>query len=260
MYAVEIIPGQRLDVGVREHCRCPLIFPDFRRDIGGETDRDAGMIGLDDRAGAALVVRVGIGMEESDRDRFDAVIRERLRGRRNAGLVQGLQHGSIEPQPLNGFQAAFARRERLRLLDMDVVEFVLPLPPDLDDIPEACGRNQAGPGALAFDKGVGEQRRRMHHPADFASRNGVLGNHLADAVQDGSGRVVMGREEFSGEQPVVRVVIDDDIRERAADVYAQRIACSHCGGSPFANRKAKMLALILRRRKPLDRMRAEVAP
>ena len=103
-----------------------------------------------------------------DGDRLDARLEQRLDDARGLRDVQWLDHLAVDVQPLGDLGAQPARHQRLRLLPGEVVEAADPQPPDLQDVPEPSGGDQAGPRALVLQDGV----RRDGGPVDDCDRVG----------------------------------------------------------------------------------------
>ena len=70
----QIAVHQGLHIGVGAGGDGARIFAQFRDHIGGQRDEQVRKFAFDQRARGLLVRRIGIGMQEADRDRFDAVI------------------------------------------------------------------------------------------------------------------------------------------------------------------------------------------
>ena len=175
---------------------------------------------LDALAGAALVLRVGIGVEEADRDRVDPDPREpghRLVERR---LVERLQHFAVRPHPLPRLEPPVARDQRRRLRDGEVVELVLALASNLEGVPKPPGGDEPGARALALDEGVGEEGGRVHHALHRPGIEALLREEPGDPLLRPPGRVVVGGKDLARDGPFRTP--HHDVGERPADVDPDR--------------------------------------
>ena len=138
-----------------------------------------------------------------------------------ARLVEGHAHAAVDGDALRHLQAPAARHQRGGLDDLDVVELVLALAPDLERVAEALGRDEPGRRALALDQGVGEERGRVHHAADVGGGDVALGQQPVDAGHHARRGVGVRGQLLVARLPAAARVVDDDIGERAADVDPQ---------------------------------------
>ena len=170
----QVALGQRLDVGVDDGRGGALVLADLRRHVDRGRQREIGEALGDELDRLPLVARVGVGVQEDDGERGDALGRQLGRGLQHGALVEGRAHAAVDGHPLRHLQAPAARHQRRRLDDLDVVELVLALAPDLQRVAEALGGDEPGRRALALDQRIGEERRGMHHAADVGGGNRAL--------------------------------------------------------------------------------------
>ena len=85
---VQIGRDDRDGAGVDRHRRRALELPQLARHVGRDRDVRLRVLLQDDLAGAALVVRVGVGMEEAERDGADAEGRDPARHLARGFFVQ----------------------------------------------------------------------------------------------------------------------------------------------------------------------------
>jgi hypothetical protein len=77
--------------------------------------------------GLPLVGRVGVGMQEDDCRRGDALRRQPGCCGKHGILVEGNAHAAVHRHPLRYLQPQVARHQRSRLHDPDVAELILAL-------------------------------------------------------------------------------------------------------------------------------------
>ena len=120
-----------------------------------------------DGGGAALVIGVGVGVQEADRHRLDPFPGQLHAGLADRPLVQLLQHLAARVQALPHLEPQAPLDQGLRQLEEQVVDVVASLAADLQGVPEAGGRQQAGARSLALDQGVGDQGGSVNQPLDL---------------------------------------------------------------------------------------------
>ena len=125
-----------------------------------ETATSGQLLG-EDRADPLLVDRVGVGVQQADRDRLDALLGERPGDRPDRVLVERDEHLAVPVEPFRDPEAQRPRDERDGLLELDVVQRRPDLAADLEDVAEALGRDQRGPRDLALDDRVGRHGRAV---------------------------------------------------------------------------------------------------
>ena len=223
-HGVQVLAGQRLDVGVGHRGRGALVLADLRGDLVGGRHRGLRMPAGDQGGGPGLVAGVRVGVQEHDRDRRDAGVDQPLRPRRDLADVELAGHRAVGAEALGDLQPQVARHQRLRPGDVEVVQLELALATDLERVGEAGGGDETGDGAAALDERVGEERRGVHHPRELAGRQAMLPQQRVDAGRDGARRIVVGGEDLAVELTPAGVVVHHDVGERAADVDAERVA------------------------------------
>ena len=110
-----------------------------------------------DRGGAALVRRVGVGVQETDADRGDALLAEEARRGADARLVERPQLLAEEIEPPADLADIAKRHDAFRLHPEIRVAVALGyrLTGDFEDVAEALGDDQAETGDLALQQRVG---------------------------------------------------------------------------------------------------------
>ena len=220
----QVAVGQRLDEGVGHGGRCPLEFAD----LGGHLVRGGHVeVGTSRRHEAGrlhLVPRICIGVQEHDGHRRHSCPRQVLRPRGHRHRVEWLAHAPIGAHPLRNFQPQVPGHQRRRALDVDVVQLVLALPPDLQGVGEAGGGEQARHRSLALDEGIGEEGGGMHHARDVRRVHSALSEQPRYPGGHGARRVVGRGEDLAVDLVSPLVIVDDEVGEGAADVDAERVA------------------------------------
>jgi hypothetical protein len=152
---VEVPGHQRHDVDVGARGRGPLVLADLRHDLRRAGHGHGGQQFGAEVFQSALVDRVAVGVQETDRDGLDAGVFEPGDGGAGVRLVKGSQHAAVGHDALPDLEPQVARHQRRRLVDEEVVHVVAALAPDLDRVAEARRREKPRPGALALDERVG---------------------------------------------------------------------------------------------------------
>ena len=176
-----------------------------------------------DLPGAALMVRVGVGMEEAECDgadveRFDAA--RRLAG---ACLVKRAQHLACVTDSLGNLEAQMPRDDRLRLDPLEVVHAGVVGAHDLEHIPKPPGGDQRGLRQLPLEQRVEHDGRAVHEIIDIGERDGSLrlrarvGQDPLDAAQH-TFLEVAGRRQGLGNMHATAGIQEHQVGEGAADV------------------------------------------
>ena len=132
-------------------------------------------------------------------------------------------HGAVDQDPLVDLEAEVARRDRPRPLHVEVVHVVAVLAGDLDRVAEALGRDERGPGALALDEGVREERGAVEDVRHLAGGHARRAEDGLDPRDHGVVRPVGGGEHLADlERPAV-LAGEDQVGEGAADVRAHAV-------------------------------------
>jgi len=167
---------------------------------------------------------VHVRVQERHGDRLDAELFQLARHPGELRFLQRLEHLATRIQALVHRQAVAGRDQRLRQLDVEVVDVVAPLAADVEHVGVAGGRDERRARAFAFDERVRDQRRAVHYLAERRARAGLAqeiedhgGNGLARIV--GRGRRLADPDAAGGREH------GDAVGERAADVdrYAKRL-------------------------------------
>jgi hypothetical protein len=190
------------------------ISPIFAQDLVRQRQIGVGQDLADDLAGDPLMLGIGIGVQEANRDRLDTRILERPASLLDACLPEQRMHLARGQQALVGFQREAPRHQRPVLVEQKVIGLGAVAAADGVDIAGAAGDDQAGCGALALDQRIDGDGRAVDELVDRLGLEAALAQAIDDALnQVGRGGQALGLHEGAG-----RLVEPDEIRECSADV------------------------------------------
>ena len=153
------------------------------------------------------MVRVGIGMQQADGDTLHIQLDQPPGEARRLRLVEWLELAPVEEHSLAHFEAKRTGNERLRALEVQVVQVISRLAPDLDHIAETDGCDQGRPRAAPLDEAVGDERGAVDDAGDVRERNSLAFGKPDHAVEHSHGRVC-GRGQVL--EDADDTVVDDD--------------------------------------------------
>ena len=134
------------------------VLAQLRRHVGGDADGN-GELGAQVFGDAPLVVGVDVGVEQADADGLDVGSDDRRGQGGEVGAARRLVHRPRGEHPLGDLEREVAGDRRGRELDLQVVHVVAMLVADQQRVAEALRGHQRGAPCLAFDEGVGDERR-----------------------------------------------------------------------------------------------------
>jgi hypothetical protein len=158
-------------------------------------------------------------VQKADRDRLDALLEQSPDCLLGVGRGERALHPAGRVEPLVDRDPQMTRHQYRRLLPGHVVETRHAQRADLQNVAEALSCDQAGPGALALQDGIGRHGRAVPDLRDLGRSEPAGPQDLAEAGHDRTriivdrGRDLLGLERAVGAQ-------HDDVGERAADVDA----------------------------------------
>ena len=170
LQALHIAADLRPDIGVHHRGRHPLELAILAQDVVRQRQIDARHRLPDHRAGDALVLGIGVGVQEAHRDRLDAFGLQRLAGRGDARLLQRLVHLAAGEQPLVDLAGVAPRHQRLVPVEEQVVGFRPVAAADDVDVAGAARHDEAGLGALPLDQRVDRGGRAVDQFVDRGRR------------------------------------------------------------------------------------------
>ena len=204
-----------LQIGIERGRRGALELADLGEDFVGRGDVGIRPDGAHGRDGAALVLRVGVGIDEHDRERLGAGLEQILGGGRHLGHINARADAAVRERALADFQPPVARHHRLEPAPQ--APGLRPVAPaHFQHVAKARGGDEAGHCAGALDQRVGADRGAVHHRRDRAE----IGGHGADAVEHALGRIVPRGRHLADRAGAARLVEGEHVGERAADVDA----------------------------------------
>ena len=170
---LEIAVHQGLHVGVRASRYRARVFAQLRHHIGRKRNEQVREFAFDQCAYGLLVCRIGIGVQEADRDGLDAVIDELAHSRAHFAGIERRDNAPVAVQPFADFEPVAARNERVGKAQEQVVDVVALLGPHFEAVAEALRREQAKFRAAPLDDRVGDERGAVD---DFGNvREGDVG-------------------------------------------------------------------------------------
>ena len=224
----DIVPDHRLHRGVQRGCHRALIFPKDRKDIDGKRDFDIREAGTEDLAGPALMVPVGVGVQQDHGDRIETGGADGFRGRLDRGLVQRRGLRSVDADTARHLEDVPGLHRAFRLDPGEQVGGARDFgPADFQHMAEAPCRDKAGTGALALQDRIGDDGRAVQDGGDFRRPGPGQVKHLVHAAEEAVGRGARHRGRLGDMQRAARAVRQDDVGEGAADIEAERVARAH---------------------------------
>ena len=158
----QIAADQRADVGIQHRRRRALVLAELAQNLVRQRDISFGKLLTQQLAKPLLMRRIGVGMEQADRDAFDAGVFERADRCRRRVFVERRQHLAGGIEPLVHFQAQIARHQRHRPFEKQIVALRPVAPADLVNIAKPFGRDQPGARAFVLEHGVDRHGRAVH--------------------------------------------------------------------------------------------------
>jgi hypothetical protein len=156
------------------------------------------------RGDGALVARIPEGEQQADRDRLGVELGE-------GAKVEWLDD-AIRPHPLADAEAVLDRHERLGMVLAEPVEVRPVLAPQVQEVLEACRRDERRPRALPLQQRVGRDRRPVRESLELITADrGRCGQHRLFLALRGSH---LGR-------PEIAVRDEHRVGEGAADIHAE---------------------------------------
>ena len=194
----QIIGDNRQNIGVDDHCAGSLVLPDLGQDFRRQTDWNLFISGLNQLADPLLVGVIGIGVDQRDGDRFDAVLQQFVDRRLDAVFAKRAQDLAAVVDPLRDLDPVGPRHQRLRLLPRQVVQPRHSEAPYLQDVAKALGGDEAGLNPALFQERIGGDRGAVDHFVKIGTGQTVRGKGFAKAFGDTAAVVVRRRCDFDG--------------------------------------------------------------
>ena len=112
-----------------------------------------------------FVRRIGVRVQQTNRDALHAGLFERADGCRRRCFVERRQHLARRVEPLVYFEAQIPRHQRHRPFEEQIVAFRPIAAADFINVAKPFGRDQPRARAFALEHGVDRHRRAMHEKA-----------------------------------------------------------------------------------------------
>ena len=161
---------------------------------------------------------VDVGVEQADGDRLDLLAPQDRCRRADGVVLERPQHLAGRAEPLGDGHRAVAGNERLRLLELRVVQRRPHLARDLEQVAEALGRDEAAARDLALDDRVRRHGRRVDDEAHLRRRDAAVRERPVDRLHEPLGGIG-GRRQHLRDRDRARLLVDQRrVGEGAADV------------------------------------------
>ena len=219
----EVVPDERLHVGVDHRGAGALVFLDLRQHLRGGGHRELGGELSQEPRRLPFVLGVDVRVQEGDRDRAHPLrpherdggldLLRRDRAKDVAVAVGALVDG--DPQ--------MPRDQRSRRIGPELVGRHPDVAAKLEHVAEAAGREQRGARALALDDRVRDQGGGVCDAARAGHVLRVDGAECPQAFENGDRGVGRGRQALLDVDGAGALVVQDEIGERTPDVAAQPI-------------------------------------
>ncbi len=147
----------RLQIGVDRRRRRSLELPDLRQDFRGDCDILIGPDGARGFRRGAFVGRIGVGVDEDDRQRLRALGAQAARGFLDGGEIDRLAQRAIRQSAFADLDAQVAIGDR-REIAPEAPGARPVATPHLQNVAKAAGRDEANPAAFALQQGVRADR------------------------------------------------------------------------------------------------------
>ncbi len=170
---------------------------------------------LGDRCERCLLVRrVGVRVDEDDRDRFGAALQEAVRCRLHLFRIDGDAYGPIGERALGDLDTQITFRHRFerapqapRLAAITATHF--------EHVAESRRGDYADLGALAFEQRIRADRRAVNDAGEVRH-----GTERAEASHEALGFVAALGGDFGNAERARRRIEQEEVRECAADIDA----------------------------------------
>ena len=179
----EIIARRRHQVGVDHGGTQALVFAEFRQHVGRDRHVAGGPTLAQPGGDGALVRRIGVGVQQANRDCFHALRQQAVDRRVQAVGVEGGDYSAVRRDALDNLLAQLARHQR-RGLGHERIKRVRPsLACDFEQVAEPRRGDQARQRAFAFEQRIRQYRGAKADKSDLRAGAADLRQNLADAGQ-----------------------------------------------------------------------------
>ena len=162
-----------------------------------------------------LVLGMGVGVQQADRDGLDAVaLAGRRRPARGPSRSSGTSTRAVAVDALAHLEAMAPRHERRGLARDEVVHVGTVAAADLEHVAEPRRGHERRARARALGERVDHDRRAVHELLDLGRLDLARGDHVEHALRE----VARRRRDLRDPHLAGLPVDDDEVGERAADV------------------------------------------
>ena len=186
-----------------------------------ERHGDLGQCTGEDIGDRFLVGGIGVAVQKAHGHALDRIGRQAGGERLDRREVERRQDFARRVHAFRHRQAPTSRHQRLRAVDVDVVLLEAVLEGHLEHVAVALGRDQGRSGTAAFDQRIGRQRGSVQHDADVTGLRLGPGKHLLQAPRNAGRRLGVRGQDLGRHCPAAG--LEDDVRERATDVYGDPV-------------------------------------
>ena len=163
----DISGHDRLHIGRERRGRGALIFPEFPRHIARTRHRERRRQFADDRRDRPFVVRIGVGMQETESRGLVMSFRQHAPDKAgDPGAIRGLDYRAVGRDALVDLDDIAAAHDRFGLAVAEIVDRRLVVPLQQQQVAGAPGDEKADRGALAFEHRIGRHGRAVYELFD----------------------------------------------------------------------------------------------
>ncbi len=217
---LQVAAHMRLDEGVDQRRHRAFVFAVFGQHVAGQRDDAAGKLPGENFPDAALVRRIGVGVQQTDAEGGDARPAVIARRRANRVLIERPQLFAAIIEPAADLANVAERDDAVRLDPKIGVAVALGdrLAGDLQDMPEAFGDDQAEAFDPALQQRIGGDRGAVGETGEIVKRR--VAKDRAHAADEADGRVGRRACDFGHAHRAGHRIDAHDVGEGAAGVDA----------------------------------------
>ena len=186
---VEVGPHHRDQQRVQHRGRGPLIFAYFGADLGGDGHRQAGVGRQQVVAQALLVHRIGVRVQQGDRNRLRPERMHRRRSLAHGGIGQFAFHAAIGAHAFGDAQPPLPRDQRRLLARTQAIDVGARVTADLQHVAEPVRGDQHAAGQRALQHRIGRDRRAVQQQGDIGQGEAEPASGFGQSVQQADRRV-----------------------------------------------------------------------
>lgn len=164
--------------------------------------------------------RIDVGVQEHDCDAVIAVVSDVLHHRARSMFIERLDDAAVGADALHHCENVRPVDQRGGFVEIEIIHIVALLPPDQDDVAKSRGGDEGGARSLAFQNGVGSDRRGVYDAGDLFETKITRRNPLGQCRLDPNRRLA-ARRYFPDPDAARALVVENVIGEGAADIEGQ---------------------------------------